>query len=68
MSIIAIAFIWAYLVGIDKHKNITPIKLKKYGRRAYSFFKYGLIRIAHAILNTLDTSGFDKCVKVLSCT
>jgi hypothetical protein len=68
MAIIAIAFVWAYLVGIDKHKNINPIKLKKHGRRAYSFFKYGLIRIAHAVLNTLNTSDFNKCVKVLSCT
>jgi hypothetical protein len=65
---IAIAFVWAYLVGIDIHKNINPIKLKKHGRRAYSFFKYGLIRIAHAISNTLDTSSFNDCVKVLSCT
>ena len=68
VAIIAIAFVWAYLVGIDKHKNIIPIKLKKHGRRAYSFFKYGLIRIAHALLNTLDTSEFNHCVKVLSCT
>jgi hypothetical protein len=68
LSVIAIAFVWAYLAGIDKHENVTPIKVKKHGRRAYSYFKYGLIRIAHAVLNTLDTSEFDKCIKVLSCT
>ena len=68
LSVLAIAFVWAYLAGIDKHENVTPIKVKKHGRKAYSFFKYGLIRIAHAILNTLDVSEFCRCVKVLSCT
>jgi hypothetical protein len=68
IAILAIAFVWAYLAGIDKHENISPIKIKKHGRKAYSFFKYGLIRIAHAILNTLDIKEFNDCVKVLSCT
>ena len=68
ISVVSIAFIWAYLAGIDKHEKIVTIKVKKHGRRAFSFFKYGLIRIAHALSNTLDISEFNKCVKVLSCT
>lgn len=68
MSITAIAFVWAYLAGIDKHENIRQIRLKKHGRREYSYFKYGLIRIAHAILNLPDTSELYKSIKVLSCT
>ena len=68
IAVVAIAFVWAYLAGIDKHENISPIKVKKHGRRAYSFFKYGLIRIAHAIMNALDVKEFNDCVKVLSCT
>lgn len=68
LSVIAIAFIWAYLAGIDKDENIKPIKLKKHGRRAYSYFKYGLIRIANAVLNHLYTNDLSKCIKVLSCT
>ncbi|RCW36785.1 IS4 family transposase [Marinilabilia salmonicolor] len=68
IAVVAIAFVWAYLAGIDKHENISPIKVKKHGRRAYSFFKYGLIRIAHAIMNTLNVKEFNDCVKVLSCT
>jgi hypothetical protein len=68
VAIVAIAFVWAYLAGIDKHENIKAIKVKKHGRRAYSFFKFGLIRIAHAILNTLNIKEFNDCVKVLSCT
>ena len=50
LSLLCIAFIWAYLTGINRHKNIKPIKIKKHGRKAYSFFKYGLIFIAHALL------------------
>lgn len=68
MSVVSIAFIWAYLAGLDKHENIAPIMIKKHGRRAFSFFKYGLIRIAHALSNALDMIEFNRCVKVLSCT
>jgi hypothetical protein len=68
ISVISIAFIWAYLAGIDEHEKTAPIKIKKHGRRAFSFFKYGLIKIAHALSNALDISEFNKCVKVLSCT
>ena len=50
LSLLCIAFIWAYLTGIHRHKNIKPIEIKKHGRKAYSFFKYGLIFIAHALL------------------
>jgi len=50
LSLLCIAFIWAYLAGIYRHENIKPIEIKKHGRKAYSFFKYGLIYIAHALL------------------
>ena len=68
VALTAIAFVWAYRVGINKHENIKPIKIKKHRRRAYSFFKYGLIQIAHCILNTSDNLKFKECVKLLSCT
>ncbi len=35
IAVVAIAFIWAYLAGIDKHENLKPIKTKKHGRKAY---------------------------------
>jgi hypothetical protein len=35
LAVVAIAFVWAYLAGIDKHLNIKPIRIKKHGRRAY---------------------------------
>jgi hypothetical protein len=50
LSLLCIAFIWAYLTGIYRHENIKSIRIKKHGRKAYSFFKYGLTFIAHALL------------------
>jgi hypothetical protein len=67
LSLLCIAFIWAYLTGIHRHKNIKPIKIKKHGRKAYSFFKYGLTFIAHALL-CLILPDIDIIVKILSCT
>lgn len=67
LSIMCIAFIWAYRVGIYKDRYIAPIKIKKHGRRAYSFFKYGLIFIAHALLCEVS-ENIELIIKILSCT
>jgi len=68
LSLVSVAFVWAYRVGIYRNDYIKPIKIKKHGRRAYSFFKYGLIFIASALLNSLNINDFQICIKVLSCT
>jgi hypothetical protein len=67
LCLLCIAFIWAYLTGIYRHQNIQPIKIKKHGRRAYSFFKYGLVFIAHALLSFI-IPDIETIVKILSCT
>ena len=67
LSLMCIAFIWAYNVGIYKDKKIAPIKIKKHGRRAYSFFKYGLIYIAHALLCSVS-HNIKLIIEILSCT
>ncbi|MDD4236349.1 MAG: IS4 family transposase [Bacteroidales bacterium] len=67
LSLMCIAFIWAYRVGIYKDQNIAPIKIKKHGRRAYSYFKYGLIFIAHALLCNVKPN-IQLITKILSCT
>ena len=67
LSILCIAFIWAYNTGIYRHNNIVPIKIKAHGRKAYSFFKYGLIFIAHALLCSV-IQDIEVIVKILSCT
>lgn len=67
IAVISIAFTWAYKIGIFVHQTIKPIEIKKHGRRAMSFFKYGLNFIANVILNR-KTNDYNKCVKLLSCT
>ena len=53
-SIIMIAYVWCYLVGIFIHENIKPIKVLKHGRRAVSLFKYGLGYISQCLMNHTD--------------
>lgn len=67
LSLMCIAFIWAYRVGIYRDKNLAPIKIKKHGRKAYSFFKYGLIFIAHALLCNVY-QNIELIIEILSCT
>jgi hypothetical protein len=68
MALLSVAYVWAYRVGIYCHNHIKPIIIKKHGRKAYSFFKYGLKYIAHALLNPFVVMDFEICTKVLSCT
>ncbi len=68
LAVLSIAFLWAYLAGIDRHENIKPIKIKKHGRKAYSFFKYGLIRVACALNNPINNKDLQRCSNLLSCT
>ncbi len=68
MILVAFAFIWAYQDGIERHLNIKSIRIKKHGRRAYSFFKYGLIELAKTLLNYSTTDKMKSHLKLLSCT
>jgi hypothetical protein len=68
ISVVSVAFIWAYKVGVNKHRTIKPIKIKKHGRKQYSFFKYGLLEIAHSLFKSIDYKLFNNCVQILSCT
>lgn len=53
-SIIMIAYVWCYLVGIYIHENIKPIKVLKHVRRAVNLFKYGLDYISQCLMNHTD--------------
>lgn len=66
-SIVIIAFTWAYLVGIFLHENVKPIRILNNGKRAHSFFKYGLAYISNVLLNPIiqDDIGI---FQFLSCT
>ncbi len=65
-ALVLIAFVWAYKAGIFLN-TLSPIKIKKHGRRAKSLFKYGLTYIA-SVLFSNDIDDFKECCKFLSCT
>lgn len=65
-ALVIIAFTWVYKIGIELDK-LKPIKNKKHGRRAYSFFKYGLNALAKVLFNN-NMSDFSCYIKFLSCT
>lgn len=66
-AVLTIAFLWAYLVGIFKDQFIKPIRTLNNGRRAFSFFKYGLDTISSILLNPDRQTDID-IFKILSCT
>lgn len=37
LALVSVAFVLAYSVGVLKDKRRKPIKIKKHGRRQYSF-------------------------------
>jgi len=67
VAIVTIAFSWAYLVGIYLHEQVKPIRILNNGKRAKSFFKYGLTYIATLLLNSEFQSDID-IFNLLSCT
>jgi len=67
IALVCVAFVWVYLVGIDRNAS-TPIKIKKHGRRAYSLFKYGLVFVTYCLLNPLSIKDLMNCLQFLSCT
>jgi len=52
VALVTIAFTWAYLLGIYLHERLKPIRILNNGKRAKSFFKYGLTFIATLLLNS----------------
>jgi len=68
IALVCVAFIWVYLVEISRNNNGHPIEIKKYGRRAYSLFKFGLRFVAYALLNPLSIKDRMSSIQILSCT
>ena len=58
-SIVMIAYVWCYLVGIYIHENIKEIKVLQHGRKAKSLFKYGLEYISQCLLNHTNRYRID---------
>lgn len=53
--LLVIGFCWAHITGEWQHSNKCAIKLKKHGRKAVSYFRYGLDLIHEAIAKLFET-------------
>jgi hypothetical protein len=51
LALLAIAFAWAHKVGEWRHEQ-KAIGIKKHGRKAQSWFRYGLDSLRDALFNT----------------
>ena len=67
ISVVFIAFLWCYKVGIYLDRFIKPIIIKKHGYRAKSFVKYGLEFIANILLNPQKQADIN-IYEFLSCS
>lgn len=68
LAIVMIAFTWAYITGVYRSEYLKEIKIMKHGRKAKSFFKYGLEFIVQALMNPNKSKLFGIALKILSCT
>lgn len=48
MAVLALTFVWAYMVGQWKHAQ-QPLRLKKHGRKAKSIFRLGLDELHRSV-------------------
>jgi hypothetical protein len=68
LAIVALAFVWAYKVGIYRDKEIKSIKIKKHGRPEKSLFAYGLEWLAQVLINQFKKEYKKVISPFLSCT
>ena len=65
VSVLAIAFAWSHKVG-DWRAEVKPIKIKKHGRLAVSYFRYGLDWIRRGLVGIKPKrSQFEESLKIL---
>lgn len=68
ISVLAIAFIWAYNTGIYLNDEVKKIAVKKHGRKEVSIFRYGLDHLAEILINQVDSLFKRVILLFLSCT
>ena len=66
LSLLLIAFVWSYKIGLYLN-TLKPISVKKHGRKAYSYFKFGLNSLAK-VININNLTEFENYCLFLSCT
>ncbi len=66
LGIVAIAFVWIYLIG-DSSDEIKSIKVKKHGYRAESIFRHGFDHLRRILLNMSEyIDEFAEVIQVFS--
>lgn len=65
IAILALAFVWAIIIGQWAAENTKKIPVKKHGRKAISIFRLGLDQIRIKMLNNKD---LEEIINLLSCT
>jgi hypothetical protein len=69
LALVMIALVWTHRIGETLHDTVKPIKRKKHGHLAQSFFRYGLDYLRSILLHLdLKFPDFRWALKVLSCT
>jgi len=56
LSLVMVAFTWAYRIGIYVHRYCKQIPTLKHGYKAKSIFKYGLETILYCSLNNYNSN------------
>ncbi|MEY4540280.1 MAG: hypothetical protein RLZZ306_2037, partial [Bacteroidota bacterium] len=65
LAVIAIAFVWVYLIGEYENQQ-KPISILAHNRRAFSIFRYGLDNLIKAL--TFDNQIITHYLKLLTRT
>lgn len=69
LVLLMLALVWAHRVGEWLHAAVKPIKRKKHGHLAQSFFRYGLDYLRSILFHLqLNDAQFLSALRVLSCT
>jgi hypothetical protein len=67
LVLLSITFAWAHKIGDWRNDCIKKIKVKKHGRLAMSYFRYGLDYFTQAVVMRYSNSTlFKKCLELLS--
>lgn len=64
IAVLAISFAWAHKIG-EWHSQITPILIKKHGRKAESIFRRGLKNLRKLLFSNPGTRLIQKIIQIL---
>jgi Transposase DDE domain len=69
LVLLMLALIWSHRIGETLHVSVKPLKRKKHGHLAQSFFRYGLDYFRSILLHLpLKQAEFRWALGLLSCT